>query len=314
MKTKRTNLSSQIMIVIMAAVVLGLMLEAAQAQVLEIDMPQKSILRSMSEKTTLSYYHQILGPTVSGPSGETYNVFQEARSPYQSFHAASLRYDVNPDWALGVSLAAVNAYGDTVTNQQTGFKSDTKVRDEFFNARAFINLPSFETRLGTLFTTFSYEAPSSIVARQTDMRYGLVLGQGFAFKLPSVKWTAGLNWQYYRAYYKQNVVNIPANFYFQGSRPETISRQTAIMSGGPYANYRFSDRWAWGGGLTFDWDQRGAQTSSRRVNNNLPDRMRTGVTYFPSIKHFTSIGLFTQALIKYTSDTHSVGGELALKF
>lgn len=308
MKLKKLNVSAQLLIVLLAALVMGLTLQMAQAQVLKKDMNQKSLGRKILDNTSLSYYHQLLGPTLSGQSGETYNVFQESRSPYQSFHAASLRYAINPDWSVGVSIAAVNAYGDTVTNQQTGYKSDTKVRDEFFNARAFVSVPAFKTSIGTLFTTLSYEAPTSVFARDNNMRYGLVLAQSFAFETPSVKWTAGVMWQYYRMYYEQNVV--PAqNGYL------SFARQTTIVSGGPYVGYRINDNWGLNSSMTFDWDQRGNQTSTASFNNNLPDRARAGVSYFPTnFKYIANVGVFTQGLIKYTTDTHSIGAEVALRF
>ena len=308
MKLKKLNFSSQLLILLLASLVMGLMLQLAQAQVVQTEMPQRSLGRTLLDNTSLTYYHQFLGPTVAGQSGETYNVFQESRSPYQSFHAANLRFTINPSWSFGASLAAVNAYGDTVTNQQTGYKSNTKVRDEFFNARAYITLPTFDITPGSLFTTISYEAPTSVFSRENDMRYGLVLAQSFAFNIPDKKWSSGLMWQYYRMYYKQNVV--PAqNGYL------SFARQTTILSGGPYVTYRHNDHWGLNSSMTFDWDQRGDQTGTSSLNNNLPDRARVGFSYFPSkLKQIASVGIFTQGLIKYTSDTHAVGGEVALKF
>jgi hypothetical protein len=320
MKIKRSNVSSQLLIIIMAALVLMLMLQFAQAQtsgstqVLRMDMPQKSVLGKLRENTTFNYYHQFLGPTLSGRGGQSYNVFQEARTPYQSFHAMSLAYRVNPDWAMGVSVAAVNAYGETTTSQQNGDQGQM-LRDEFFNARAFVNTPALATPIGTLFTTLSYEAPTSVVARRDEMLFGAVLTQSFAFKLPSVKWTSGLMWQYYRAFYNENVVTRPANYYFPGSLPERNARQTTIVSGGPYLAYRFNDRWGMNSSVTFDWDQRGDQTGTQSYNNNLPNRARLGVTYYPTrIKQIANVGIFTQGLLNYTTDTQAVGGEFALKF
>ena len=294
------------------------MLQMAQAQtrgqVFQTELPKPSVGETLMKNTSLGYYHQFLGPTVSGPNGETYNVFVEGKSPYQSFHAANLRYTINSDWAMGVSLAAVTAYGDSVTNQQTGFTT-TNERDEFFNARAFVSLPSLKTKLGSLFTTISYEAPTSVASKRTDMQYGAVLAQSFAFSLPSPKWGAGLSWQYYRMFYKQNVQSFPANSSFPGSSPYTTALQTTIVSGGPYMTYRHNDNWGMNSSMIFDWDQKGKQTGTASFNNNLPDRVRLGVSYFPSkIKQIASIGIFTQALVKYTTGTQAIGGEFSLKF
>lgn len=314
MKLRKLNLTSQLLILLLAALVMLVMLNAAQAQspsnqaqVLQTQMPQRSLGRQIMQNTSLNYYTQFLGPTVGGPGGQSYNVFQEGNTPYQSFHAANLRYQINPDWAVGASLAAVNAYGETVTSQQNGSRS-TMLRDEFFNARAFLSIPSYKGDIGTLFTTISYEAPTSVVARNDDMRYGLVLSQSYAFKLPSVKWTTGVAWQYYRAYYNQNVV--PARNGFL-----SYARQTTIVNVGPYLAYRFNDRWGASSSMTFDWDQRGNQTGTGSFNNNLPDRARVGVSYYPTkIKQIQNVGIFTQGLLKYTTDSQAVGAELAASF
>lgn len=321
MKLKKLNLSSQLLILILAALVMGLMLQVAQAQsnrnqsqVLEIEMPQKSFGRRLMEDTSLSYYTQFLGPTMGGAGGQSYNVFQEANTPYQNFHSVALRYKINNDWAVGASLAAVNAYGETTTSQQNGNKG-TMLRDEFFNARAFVSLPVWRIAPGTLFTTISYEAPTSNVARADNMQYGAVLSQSFAFNLKDIKWSAGLTWQYYRAFYKENLVTRPKDYYFPGSVPERIARQTTIVNAGPYLGYRFNDRWGMNSSLTFDWDQRGNQTNTRSFNNNLPDRGRVGVSYYPQkIKQIANVGVFSQALLKYTTNSHIVGAELALNF
>lgn len=322
MKIKKLNLSSQLLILLLAALVMVFMLQVAQAQspsnqaqVLQTEMPQRSFGRKILQDTTLNYYTQFLGPTVGGPSGETYNVFQEGFAPYQNFHAANIRYRVNSDWAVGASLAASNSYGDTVTSQQNGLSQNTKVRDEFYNARAFVVIPSAKFDIGTLFTTIAYEAPTSVVAKSTDMQYGGVLTQSFAINLPSLKWTTGVAWQYYRAVYNQNTVSYKKDALFEGSLAFTEARQTTIFNIGPYLGYRFNDRWGVNSSMTFDWDQRGNQTGTSSFNNNLPDRARLGVSYYPSkIKQIANVGLFTQGLVKYTTDTQALGAELAASF
>jgi hypothetical protein len=319
MKLKKINFASQLLILLLAGLVMGLMLQIAQAQTqaqpqVQTEMPQRSLGDSIRQNTTLGYYHQFLGPTVGGTGGETYAPFLEARSPYQSFHAANLSYKMNTDWSIGVSIAASNAYGNSASNQQTGDR-DKVLRDEFFNARLNLGLPTLVTKLGTLFTTISYEHPTSVVAREEKMKYGGVLAQSFAFKLPNIKYTAGLMWQYYRVTYDKNVETYPADHLFQGSTPYTVARRTTIVSGGPYVTYRHNDKWGMNSLLALDWDQQGKQAGTGSYNNNLPHRARVGVTYFPSkLKQISSVGLFTQGLVKYTASSHAVGAEFALKF
>jgi hypothetical protein len=348
MKTKRSSLSSQLLILIMAGLVLAVMIGAAraqstsslpsafvaqasnqgsfqnqannQAQVLQISMPQKSLGRRLWENTSLSYYQQFLGPTPSGSGAQTYNVFQEGvdspnsgRAPLQSFHSVNLRHQITTNWGVGATLSAVNGYTDTVTNKdRTGQTFQNRPDSEFFNARAYVSLPPLATRLGTFFTTLSYEAPTSSISKQDEMKWGWVAAQSFSFNLPSVKWNAGVVGQVYRIYYKNNV-QAPPFPVSMGGRPTPL--QTMIVSGGPYVNYRFSDKWMVGSVLTFDWDQRGAQSSTRDFNNNLPHRGRVNLTYFPqSIKYLQSVGLFSQALLKYRNDTTAFGADFSVKF
>lgn len=320
MKLKQ-RVSGQFLILILSGIVTLFMIQIAraqnypnQSQILQINMPQKTLTRRLIENTSLNYYHQFLGPTVAGRGGESYNVFQEGRTPYQSFHAFNLRHQINSHWAIGSTLAAVNAYGETVTAQQSGIRNKM-LRDEFFNARVYVQTPNLSTPIGTLFTTIAYEAPTSNTAKERAMVAGGVLTQSFALALPTVKWTAGINWQYYRLFYTNNNVYVPANAYFPGSIPEVQRLQTTIFSGGPYLGYRFNDKWGVNSSVTFDWDQRGTQAHKNKWNNNLPDRSRLGVSYYPTkYKFISNVGFFTQALVKYTTDTQAVGAELALKF
>lgn len=345
MKMKRSSIPSQILILTMAVFVLLVMVQAAraqvssapllaqstsssgqfqnstgnQAQVLQIGMPQRSLGRRLLENTSLSYYQQFLGPTASGNGGETYNVFQEGldnpgtgRAPLQSFHAVNLRHQINTNWAVGATLSAVNGYTDAVQNQGPRGTVTNRPDSEFFNARAYVSLPPLRLTPGTLFTTISYEAPTSSISKEDDMRWGWVYAQSFAFNLPSIKWSAGLSGQVYRIYYKNNVKAPPFSPAL-GGRPTPL--QTMIISGGPYVNYRFSDRWMLGSVITMDWDQRGVQASSRDFNNNLPHRGRVNLTYFPQqIKYLQSVGLFSQALLKYSNETTAFGADFSVRF
>lgn len=348
MKSKQ-NVSSQIMILAMAALVIVFMIQVARAQdissignvklaqgssnqsqvgsgifsngqsgVLSIKLPQKSLGRKILENTTLSYYQQFLGPTLQGRSNETYNVFQEGmdapgtgRAPLQSFHAVNLRYQFNSNWAMGASLAATNGYTKEVENRGGIVNNGDSL---FYNARVYVTLPAWETSLGSLSSTVSYEAPTSTISRNDDMTWGVVVTESFTFRSSNPRWTYGLLGQYYRVNFdhKDNVKppTCDPGFICTGT-----SLQTVIISGGPFASYRFNDNWQAGSSITLDWDQRGPQSGSREYNNNLPHRGRLGLSYFPNkLKYLTSVGVFTQALLKFRPETTAVGAEFAVKF
>lgn len=281
---------------------------------LSTKLPQKSLGSHILSNTFLTYYQQFLGPTLSGPGAETYNIFQEAmdepgtgRAPVQSFHSVNLRYRINGDWAVGASLAATNGYSREVSNQASWGSFENRPATEFFNARLYANLPGLRTRFGTLWSTISYEAPTSVTARNNNMIGGLVISESFSFNLPNANWNVGILGQYYRAFYNENVVVTP------GFMP--YSQQTAIISGGPYVNYRINDRWMLGSIITFDWDQRGKQTDTLKFNNNLDHRGRLSINYFPqSLKYLTNVGVFAQALLKFRPETTAIGADFAIRF
>lgn len=351
MKINRKKLSSQIMIVAMAALVLMVMLQMAQAQsifelqnntqspstlaqstganqtyqssntgqVLQIGMPQKSLGRRLWENTSLGYYQQFLGPTATG-GGNTYNVFQEGLdtpnsgfAPMQSFHAVNLRHQINTNWAVGATLSAVNGYTREVENKdRKGQTFTNRPETDFFNARAYVTLPTLRLAPGTLYSTLSYEFPTSNPSKEDEMRFGWVASNSFSFNVPNVRWNVGLISQVYRIYYKNNVKPAPFSPAL-GGRPTPL--QTLIVSGGPYVNYRFNDKWQVGSVVTMDWDQRGAQTGTRDFNNNLSNRGRVSLTYFPQkIKYLQSVGLFSQMLLKFRPETTAFGADLAVRF
>jgi hypothetical protein len=292
----------------------------SDSQILKTSMPQKDLARRLLDNTTLNYYQQFLGPTAGGAGNMTYNVFQEGLdspgtgfAPYQSFHAINLRHQINTDWALGATLTAVNGYTTAVKNQDLkGNYFSNAPETQFFNARGYLNLPPLKMAYGSLFTTLSYEHPTSSISKEDEMRWGWVATQSFAFNLPDVRWNAGIMGQVYRLYYKNNTKAPPFSPEL-GGRPTPL--QTMIVSGGPYVNYRFSDLWMASSTVTFDWDQRGQQTGSTQFNNNLSNRGRMTITYFPQkINYLQSIGIFSQALLKFSPETTAFGADFAVRF
>lgn len=283
----------------------------ARKNTLSMKMPQKSGLSKLLEDFSLSYYHQFLGPTVGGPSGQTYNIYQEGinqpgtgQAPMQSFQSFNLRYQINDDWAVGTTLAFANGYTEEVTFED-GRKNTGET--EFFNARAYVALPALKTPIGSFFTTLAYEAPTSNISKADGMTWGYFISETFALNMPSMKWSAGINGSYYRINYRDNLKRTP------GFRP--VQLQTAIINVGPYLNYRINDSWQLGSTVVFDWDQKGVQTDSREFGGNLSDRARVTATYYPnSIKYLTSVGVFSQALLNFSTETTVLGAEFGLKF
>jgi hypothetical protein len=279
------------------------------------DMSSGISARKFLQNTYLDYYQQFLGPTLSGPASQTYNVYQEGmdtprsgRAPLQSFHTLTLRHKITDSWGVGASIAAVNGYGSPVENRKGVVNS---AQTTFFNTRMSAYLPSLIGSFGTFFTTLSAELPTSQIAKDNHQKGGWVFAETLAFALPSYKWSAGISGQVYRLYYEnsQRSAILP-----NGTRTAPQQLQTMIVTISPYVNYRFNDKYQLGSALVLDWDQRGYQEGSREFNNNLPHRARVTGTYFPGIKYFSSVGVFAQSLVKFRPGTTAIGGEFALNF
>lgn len=289
--------------------------EVRTMETISTDMSSGSGARKILRDFNLGYYQQFLGPTLAGPSSETYNVYQEGmdtprsgRAPLQSFHTLSLRYRMSELWAVGASIAATNGYSKEVQNRQGVVNNGDTT---FYNSRVSLFIPNLTSRIGTFFTTLSAELPTSEIAKENEQRGGWVVSETLSFALPSYKWSAGISGQVYRTYYEnsQRVATLP-----NGERSMPQQLQTMIITVSPYVNYRFNDKYQLGSTVVMDWDQRGYQENSGEFNNNLPHRARLTGTYFPTVKYLSSVGLFTQALVKFRPGTTAVGGELALNF
>jgi hypothetical protein len=206
-----------------------------------------------------------------------------------------------------------NGYTSQVTNPTSNGSVINRPNSQFYNARAHLYVPSFEVgKLFKVYSTVSFEAPTSVISRQDHMKYGLVLTENLAFNSsPASRWSGGVTGQIYRMFYNNNQKAVP------GCDPldcTPTQLQTQIITVSPYLNYRISDKWNFGNMLILDWDQRGVQANSREFNNNLPHRIRTTISYYPMKWNITNIGLFTQALAKFRTNTTAVGAEIALRF
>lgn len=338
MKEKLSGASSQILIMALAGILLLLTIQMAKAQsvatganansqnvlqgnnVITTKMPKTTLGKQILQNTSLSYYHQVLGPTLGGPVNETYNVFQEGtdqpntgRAPIQSFQSALLRYDINSNWAIGASLAMSNGYTGKVENTDRKGNVVNRPDNQFYNARAHLYMPAIDLAVFNLYSTFSYEAPTSTISREDNMNMGLVLTENLSIKTsPANKWSGGMTGQIYRMFYghdnQKKIPGCPVDVCI----PTQL--QTQIITISPYVNYRVSDKWNVGNMAIFDWDQRGVQANSREFNNNLPHRVRTTLSYYPGMWNITNVGLFTQALMKFRPNTTAIGAEIAFKF
>lgn len=279
---------------------------ASSAQSNQTRLEDSMLWKKITEQVTLSYYVSVMGPTLSGPTDRTYNVFLEGEAPQQLFHAFNLRWQMNPDWAVGVTIAGIQHYTDKVVTDE-GFVNDNN--RELFNMRTYVAVPRVNLgKFATMFNTFAIEWPTTPGSTANEMKYGLVLSQSLAFKLPPSKFAAGWLTQLIRYEYEKSTLPPP----FPGGLPTPL--QTTLFTTGPYMNYQLAPQWQIASLVSFDWDQRGNQTDKLEFNNNLPDRIRLALNYFFQTRPFTHVGLYTQALTNLRRDTTILGLDFSVKF
>ncbi len=264
-----------------------------------------ALWKTLTEKLSLSYYFSLMGPSPGLPSDQTYNVFLEGNAPLQTFHALNLRWQFNPDWAIGATLSGIHHFTGPVETDE-GFINDNTA--ELFNARFYVAVPGFGVGFARAFHTFSIEIPSTPGSRNDELKFGLVASQTLVFALPPSRFVAGWTTQIIRYRYAQATLPPP----FIGGLPTPL--QTTLVTMGPYVNFQLAPQWQIASLISFDWDQRGNETDTTEFNNNLPDRARLALNYFFQTAPFTHVGVYTQMLTNPTTDTTIVGFDFSLKF
>ncbi len=258
----------------------------------------KSFWRKLTQELSLSYYVALMGPTITGPEMETYNIFLEGRGPLQTFHAVNLRWQFSSDWATGITMAGIHHINTDKRNND----------NTLFDSRVYIATPGIDIGFARMFNTFSIELPTTQISEDNNLKYGLVLSQAVSFKLPPSRFTAGWLSQIIRYTYEKKVLPPP----FLGGTETRL--QTTLVTTGPFLNYQLSPRWQLASLISFDWDQRGEQQDSFNFNNNLEDRVRLAINYFFQQKPFTHVGFYMQTITKPRDDKTIVGLDFSLKF
>lgn len=303
-----------------AGAISGTAVGAAAAQQI---IPQRAVLRklgkSLQQNASLSYYFSFLGPSPGLGYGETYNVFRGGRAaPYQMLHSFNLRYQLNPDWAVGATLAVVNDvtkrartgkylyYGATPAENRYVYTYNLNEID-WFNARLYVSVPTGYFDWGFFNNQFMVELPTSNEAKRDDLRYGLVWQTSLGIKVPWPKVSTGFTGQFIRYVQRHNTQDVCV-----GCTDNQL--QTFLMTVGPYFNYALAQQWQIASQASFDWDQRGHQPIGH-LNNNLPDRLRLALNYLFQQAPFTHVGVYTQALVKpMMPRTTVVGFDFSLRF
>lgn len=279
---------------------------------------KKGLLQEFREKISLGYFANISGPTVASPSASyTYNKFNsgrdangyqlDARSNQEVFNSLSITYKVNSNFNISYSYSFINAIttNTNYTYKQEGWMVDNKGQAIFdtdgyqkwgvmtkdanrANAQAFLNqrisafIPSaYQNNTLGLSMGISYEMPTTQIAKDNNMLYGLVLSPTLYFKTKNIKHAYGISSTIQRDFYKENVFQSCKNCI-------PIEMRTLTASLVPYYNYSIANKLTLMTRLTFDYDQQGKQ-SGLEFGNNMDNVARIGLGYSLSNNINTSI-------------------------
>lgn len=270
----------------------------------------QSLIEKIRGNTTLNYYLSINGPSAAGKSNISYNPFIADQSPLQTFHSANLRFSLPKNFAFGFTLAGVHYFSRSI-DQTYGTDKDNRA---LFNPRAYISFPGYFGKHITIFNSLAYEFPQSKISQDNEMYYGLVFSQAISLTTPyNSPWRFGLLTQVERFYYQTNTIYSPKAC--STCTPTRTELQTLTLSTGPYINYRLNDKWSINNLLTFEWDQKGDQSGTTNLNNNLPDRWRTSLNYYPRLSYpLSQVGVFFQGITKPAADTTIIGLDMTARF
>jgi hypothetical protein len=266
-------------------------------------------------KFSYTFYVSYMGPSLGLPQGQTYNPFLPDRAPYQIFHSSNLRWQINNDWAIGATLAGFDYISGRTKikdpSNMNGFRTNNNNSD-LFNARAYVVLPTWRFHYFNLYNTLMWEFPTSSFARDIDMQGAPILSQNYALNLPPSAFSGGVLTQFIKYLFDKpyTIVCTGCSRFYQ---------QTALVTVTPYVNYRINNHFQLNNLYVMDWDQKGDHDGTTNLYENLPNRFRTTLNYFPGksegiAKYFNAFGFYIQTLEKSRAENTIIGFDLSLVF
>jgi hypothetical protein len=256
-------------------------------------------LQQLKGDFTFNYFVKYLGPSLSPDiqSGSTFNRFktgqdakgdaQDYRGAHQTFYSFALGYNITSDINLNFTHTYQYDENNNTEYEYVGWDgnkyTDTRqAGNTYNNQRINLNVRNIINN-ETLYlnTNFYYEIPSTEVAQNNEMLYGV----GFATTLGFYNKTPGLSYglsfmlerdvypddEYYPDWCKQ------APYTCDGVIPER--RQTLRAGLGPWLGYMLNDKYSLAASINFDWDQDGDQVRTRNFNANMDDLASISLNY-----------------------------------
>ena len=267
---------------------------------------QSSFWSEMRSRSSFEYYLRVNGPsiggTIHGEVGESYNPFVSGRWPVQVFHSLTYGFRIDDKTTAALEGSAVQDVARGVVDK---FGYPVNPAWTLFHPAVRVSRTSM---LDNSLFSMSFDAtvffPTSSFAQKQTMLFSLALDQTWNVKLPASRWSTGLNTRIQPTAYKQA---LPQDQY-------DSQRRLLFISGGPFVNFRISDRFELANTSLFDCDKYAGRDSLLDFDSASDDRVQSQLNYY-SPGRMARVGAYVQSVVFQPGlDTSTVGMDLTLTF
>jgi len=259
-----------------------------------------------------SYSVSFMGPSLSGATNETYNIYIPDQAPLQLYHTLKLGYQVSPDLQIGVNESIVN----NVANNVTGFPYDSNGNPvtpavygttfEWYDPNIYFDLPNLIKVPGwSVFTTASFSLPVSSGSISINRVTQFIIQQNWTKNSFGSSWSYGIH------------LYLNPQFYADPIPDGYTNRETFSFSFGPLVDYHVSDLMTLYASATFDIQHNSPDPAGFfDLTSGLPDYAQIGTTLFPNIfPLWMSIGGYFQWLVWNPAwNTSILGAKFSIGF
>ncbi|NDG84397.1 MAG: hypothetical protein EBX52_05075 [Proteobacteria bacterium] len=248
------------------------------------------------------YSVSLMGPRLSGPREETYNIYLPDVSGVQAFHSIQLGYQIRPDLQIGFGESIVQNLIDGVRGE-SGI-----VHHRSFDALdpyLYLTLPRlFRIPGWSVYTTATLSLPITDASYDAARITSITLAQSWGL-LTGSRWRFGFD------------VFLNPQFYSDPLPEGFQDRQTFYASFGPMAGYEILPDLLLKVDSRFTVEHRSPDSRGFwDLGSGLPDTARMSLAWAPqSERVYSSVSLYYQTLVWEPSNRTSIlGAGMSLGF
>lgn len=266
-------------------------LYADSYQTIEISAKTRDRVKETLRNFQFNYFAKYLGPSLGSGygNGQTFDRFNSGQNYSGGNNEPRGAYEVYQSFRLGYKFRnhSVLSYG--VTFQQdlhdAHGKAYNKDKQEIYtnqyqkgysenNHRISYWKPIYSNSTFFVSASIYYELPTTKGSKASNMQFGTGIQPTLGFYTNNPNIMTGINFSIERDFYRENQIDV---YFDDGSKSDFPTRyQTARFAFSPYFNYALNDKTTLKSSLVFDWDQKGNEVGSTKLNSNMVDIMVLG--------------------------------------